>query len=220
MGMQVLIAGANGKIGRDVLARMADSEHQARALIRDADQTPELLELGAFETVVGDLETDCSRALQGCDAIIFAAGSGPHTGPDKTTAVDRDGAMRLIDAAEAAGVGRFVMVSSMRADKPETGPEHMEHYFHAKQQADNYLRASSLDYTIVRPGKLNEEPGTGRVEAAGRLDHFGEIPREDVARALVETLTARHTLKRGFDLLAGEQEIARAIAELTFAETT
>jgi uncharacterized protein YbjT (DUF2867 family) len=215
--MQVLIAGANGKIGRHLLAWLADSDHQARALIRDADQTPELLELGAFETVVGDLETDCSRALQGCDAVIFAAGSGPHTGPDKTTAVDRDGAIRLIDAAEAAGIGRFVMVSSMRADKPETGPEHMQHYFHAKQQADNHLRASSLDYTIVRPGRLNEEPGRGRVEAAERLDHLGEIPREDVARVLVETLTARHTLRRGFDVLTGEQGIGPAIAALSFA---
>jgi uncharacterized protein YbjT (DUF2867 family) len=214
--MQVLIAGANGKIGRHLLSYMAESEHQARALIRDADQAPELLELGAFETVVGDLESDCSRALQGCDAVVFTAGSGPHTGPDKTVAVDRDGAIRLIDAAEAAGVKRFLMVSSMRADQPETGPEHMQHYFHAKQQADNHLRASSLDYTIVRPGKLTEEAGLGWIEAAERLDHFGEIPREDVARALLETLTAEHTIRHGYDLLSGEQSISRAIAELTF----
>ncbi len=214
--MQVLIAGANGKIGRHLLNYMADSEHQARALIRDADQAPELLERGAFETVVGDLERDCSRALQGCDAVIFTAGSGPHTGPDKTEAVDRDGAIGLIDAAEAAGVRRFIMVSSMRADQPETGPEHMQHYFHAKQQADNHLRAGTLDYTIVRPGKLTEGPGMGRIEVAERLDHFGEIPREDVARALLETLTAEHTIRHAYDLLSGDDNISRAIAGLSF----
>lgn len=216
--MNVLIAGANGKIGRHLLSKFANSRHRARAMIRDREQAPELLELGAFETVVADLEGDVSEALRGMDAVIFTAGSGPHTGPDKTIDVDQKGAINLIDAAEKAGVKRFLMVSTMRADKPETGPEKMHHYFVAKQKADNHLRASSLDYTIVRPGKLTEEKGTGRVEAAERLDHFGEIPREDVARALLTTLEARHTFRHGYDMLQGEKPVKEAIAALTFKE--
>ena len=218
--MNVLIAGANGKIGRHLLKKFANSRHRARAMIRDKDQGPELLELGAFETVVADLEGDVSEALRGVDAVIFTAGSGPHTGPDKTIDVDQNGAINLIDAAEKAGVKRFLMVSTMRADNPESGPEKMRHYFVAKQKADNHLRASGLDYTIVRPGKLTEEKGTGRVEAAERLDHFGEIAREDVARALLATLDAEHTCRHGYDLLAGDTPVKDAIAALTFVESS
>lgn len=217
--MNVLIAGANGKIGRHLLRRMADSDHQARALIRNTDQAPELLEIGASETVVTDLAEDCSDALRGCDAVVFTAGSGPHTGPDKTIEVDRNGAIRLIDTAESAGVRRFLMVSSMRADRPESGPEHLRHYFLAKQAADNHLRASGLDYTIVRPGKLTGDRGCGRVSAAERLDSFGEIPRSDVARVLLATLTAGHTVRHGFDVVAGEQPVGEAIAGLRFRES-
>lgn len=216
--MNVLIAGANGKIGRQLLKKFANSRHRARAMIRDKDQAPELLELGAFETVVADLEEDLSEALRGMDAVIFTAGSGPHTGPEKTIDVDQNGAINLINAAEQAGVKRFLMVSTMRADKPESGPEQMRHYFLAKQKADNHLRASSLDYTIVRPGKLTEEKGSGRVEAAERLDHFGEISREDVARALVASLEAEHGFRHGYDLLAGETPVREAIAGLVFTE--
>lgn len=216
--MRVLVAGANGKIGRHLLRLMADGHHEARAMIRDRDQAPELLELGATETVVADLEGDLAEAVRGVDAIVFTAGSGPHTGPDKTIDVDQNGAINLIDTAERAGVTRFLMVSSMRADQPETGPEKMRHYFLAKQKADNHLRASGLDYTIVRPGKLTQGRGTGRVEAAERLDHFGEIPRGDVARALEATLEARHTFRRGYDLLAGDTPVGEAIAGLEFME--
>lgn len=216
--MNILIAGANGKIGRHLLKKFANSRHRARAMIRDRDQAPELLEMGAFETVVADLEGDVSEALRGMDAVIFTAGSGPHTGPDKTIDVDQNGAINLIDAAEKAGVKRFLMVSTMRADKPESGPEKMHHYFVAKQKADNHLRASSLDYTIVRPGKLTEHRGTGKVEAAERLDHFGEIPREDVARALVATLEASHTVRHGYDMIGGDAPIKDAISHLVFSE--
>ena len=212
--MRVLIAGANGKIGQHLVRKMAGSQHIARAMVRKPDQAQALERLGATETVVADLEQDCSHALKGCDAVVFTAGSGPHTGPEKTIDVDQNGAIRLIDAAKAAGVRRVLLVSSMRADAPEKAPEKIHHYLRAKQQADEHLRASGLDFTLVRPGPLTNDPGTGRVEIGKPLDRSGSIPREDVAAVLLATLDADNTVKQTFDLLSGEEDIAESLASL------
>ncbi|MDY6797864.1 MAG: SDR family oxidoreductase [Pseudomonadota bacterium] len=209
--MHVLIAGANGQIGQHLLKAMADSKHEARALIRDAEQGAKLQSLGATETVVGDLEQDCSEAMRGCDAVVFTAGSGPHTGPDKTIDVDQNGAIRLIDTAWKMGIRHFIMVSSMRAEEPENGPEKLRHYLHAKHKADEHLRASGLSYTIVRPGKLTNEPGTGKVSVGEKLE-FGEIPREDVARALLAVINEGPTGCDGFDLISGDSPVAAAVS--------
>ncbi len=212
--MRVLIAGSNGKIGQHLVRQMAESRHTARAMIRDPEQAPAMELLGAVEVVVADLEQDCIDALKDCDAVVFAAGSGPHTGPDKTVDVDQNGAIRLIDAAEAAGVRRFLMVSSMRADAPEKAPEKIHHYLRAKQKADEHLRASGLDFTLVRPGPLTDDPGTGRVELSARLDRTGSIPREDVAAVLLATLDADNTVHQTFDLLSGADDIRASLARL------
>lgn len=209
--MHVLIAGANGQIGQHLLKEMADSPHEARALIRDVDQGSKLQALGATETVVGNLEEDCSEALRGCDAVVFTAGSGPHTGPDKTVDVDQNGAIRLIDTARVMGINHFIMISSMRADDPEKGPEKLRHYLHAKHKADEHLRASGLTYTIVRPGRLTNEPGTGKVELSEKLDHFGDIPRQDVARVLLAVLDSSDTRNREFDVLSGHTPVIEAV---------
>ena len=186
--MHVFIAGANGQIGQHLLREMADSNHEVRALIRHPDQGPELQQLGATETVLGDLEQDCSEAMRGCDAVIFTAGSGPHTGPDKTIDVDQEGAIRLVDTARVMGIKRFIMVSSMRAEEPEKGPEKLRHYLWAKHNADEHLKNSGLNYTIVRPGRLTDDDGTGKVAVSARLEGFGKIPRQDVARVLLAVL--------------------------------
>ncbi|SFR53619.1 NAD(P)H-binding [Marinobacter daqiaonensis] len=212
--MRVLIAGAHGKIGQHLVRQMAESPHTARAMIRDESQASVMKELGAGETVVADLESDCSHALGGCDAVVFTAGSGPHTGPDKTIDIDQNGAIGLVDAARAAGVSRFLMVSSMRADNPENAPEKIHHYLRAKQKADEHLRASGLDYTIVRPGPLTNDAGTGRVEISGKLERTGSIPREDVATVLLYALDADNTRRVTFDVLSGEDGIAEALASL------
>lgn len=209
--MRVLIAGANGKIGHHLIRKMAGSQHVSRAMIRDASQTAALENLGAGETIVGDLEKDCSHALQGCDAVIFLAGSGPHTGPEKTVDVDQQGAIRLIDASHRAGISRFIMVSSMRVDNPEQAPQKIHHYLAAKARADEHLRESGLDYTIVRPGPLTNEPGTGLVEVKSRLDRTGAIPREDVASVLLAALDADNTRNMTFDLLSGDDEVMTAM---------
>ena len=114
--MKILIAGANGKIGRHLVRGLAKSDHICRAMVRDPAQEWELRQLGADEVVVADLEGDCRAALITCDAVVFTAGSGPHTGPEKTVDVDQNGAINLIDQAQDMGVERFVIVSSMRAE--------------------------------------------------------------------------------------------------------
>ncbi len=210
--MNVLIAGANGKIGRRIVRLLADSKHTARAMVRDAEQAPGLERMGAYEVVVADLERDLAEAVRGVQAVIFAAGSGPHTGPDKTLDVDRDGAIRLVDAARNAGVDRFLMISAMRTDDPESGPEKLRHYLRAKADADRHLMESGLAYTVIQPGRLTEERGTGLVEAGGVDMGYGEIPRDDVAALVVAALDEPHTVNRRFAVLAGETPIAEALA--------
>lgn len=212
--MHVFIAGANGQIGQHLLRELADSDHEARALVRHQDQGPELQQLGATETVLGDLEHDCSEAMRGCDAVIFTAGSGPHTGPDKTIDVDQDGAMRLMDTALAMGIKRFIIVSSMRAEEPEKGPEKLRHYLWAKHNADEHLKNSGLNYTIVRPGQLTNDEGTGKVTLSERLEEFGKIPRQDVARVLLAVLDAENTTNRVFDVVSGDTPVSEALANL------
>lgn len=210
--MLVLVAGAHGKIGRRLIARMQDGPHRSRAMIRDPAQADELRACGADEVVVADLEKDCRHATQGCDAVIFSAGSGGHTGPEKTVDVDRNGAIALIDTARETGVSRFVMVSSMRADDPDSGPENMRHYFRAKHDADQHLRDSGLDYTIVRPGRLTDDDGTGCVDVAPHLERHGEVPRDDVAAVLLAALDSPATVGRAFEVLSGDTPIRQAVA--------
>lgn len=211
--MNILIAGANGKIGRHLVRILADGPHRVRAMIRNRGQADALESMGA-ETVLADLEEDVTAAVEDCDMVIFTAGSGPHTGPDKTIDVDRNGAIALVDAAAGHHVRRFIMVSAMRTRTPETAPEKLRHYLAAKQDADDHLLASGLPYTIVRPGRLTNDPGTGHIRAAlEEVDH-AEIPREDVARALAAMVDAENTVNREISLVSGATPIADAIAAL------
>lgn len=211
--MNVLIAGANGKIGRRLIPHLVADDIHVTAMVRDAAQAQSLKELGANDVVVADLEGDCREALKGQSTVIFTAGSGPHTGPDKTVDVDQNGAISLVDQAKEQGVDRFIMVSSMRADDPASGPEKLRHYFTAKGKADDHLRASGLNYTIVRPGRLTEEPPLGKVEIAEKLKNFGDISREDVAKVLSETARAELD-NREFDVIAGPTPIREALSKL------
>lgn len=211
--MQVLVAGANGKVARRLLPLLAERGHDVRALIRDPGQGAAMHAAGA-EPVVGDLEADCRDAVSGADAVYFCAGSGPHTGPDKTLDVDRDGAIRLVDAAVALGVPRFVMLSAMRTEAIDTAPEKLQHYLRAKKAADDHLKATALDWTIVKPGRLTEEPARGAIRAAEHLDDYGEIPRADVAAVLAEVLGAGNLARRQIECIGGETPIAEAVAAL------
>ncbi|ELZ14151.1 NAD-dependent epimerase/dehydratase [Haloterrigena salina JCM 13891] len=207
MTRTVLVAGAHGQVGQHVIELLAERGDTARAMVRDPDQTDEMEALGG-DPVVADLTEDVADAVEGCDAIVFAAGSG---GED-VYGVDRDGAINLIDAAEDAGVDRFVMLSSMGADDPESGPDALEDYLIAKAEADEYLRQSDLQETTVRPGELTTDSGTGTVKVGDDIGlDAGDIPREDVARTLVVALEHDELIGETFELLSGDEPIEEAL---------
>lgn len=206
--MRVLIAGSHGQVGQRLTDLLAGSQHDVRAMVREASQVSEMEAFGV-EAVVADLTEDVSHAVRGCDAIVFAAGSG---GED-VEGVDRDGAIRIIDEAEKQDVDRFVMLSSINADTPEESPDALRPYLDAKRAADEHLQERDLTYTIVRPGSLTNEPATGRIEAARRVER-GEIPRADVARTLAATLETENTYGKTFELVSGDVPIETALEEL------
>ena len=211
--MRVLVAGSHGQVGQHIVRMLAEEGHEVRAMIRDEDQAPTLRELGG-EPVVADLEGEVAHTVEGCDAVIFSAGGGPGSGAEKKETVDRQGAVKLIEAAKEHGARRYVMVSAMGAADPKAGSEAMQPYLFAKARADASLQESGLDYTIVRPGSLTDEPGDGTVEAAPSLGKRGEIPREDTARTIVATLKAQNTYGKTFEVLSGDTPVEEAIARL------
>ena len=207
--MKILVAGAHGQVGQHVVALLSKGEYEVRALVRDEAQVSEMKKLGA-EAVVADLKGDVSHAVEGCDAIIFAAGSG---GKD-VEGVDRDGAIKLMEAAQTRGVRRYVMLSSMGADTPEQGPDELRDYLKAKKEADDELQASELIYTIIRPGQLTNDAATGHIRAAKHLDEQGKITREDVAKTLVMALEHPNTHGKTFEILNGDDPIEEALESL------
>src|SRR3954469_10910365 len=164
--MDVVVAGGHGKVALSLLRLLADRGDRARGLIRNPDHAADLDAVGA-EAVVCDLERedDLSPYVEGADAVVFAAGAGPGSGPERKKSVDLGGAVKLIEACQAKGVRRYVIVSSVGADDPSRAPEQMRPYQQAKHDADVALEQAGLDHTIVRPGGLTDEPGTGKVAA-------------------------------------------------------
>jgi uncharacterized protein YbjT (DUF2867 family) len=161
-----------------------------------------------------EVEGGVGRVVEGCDAIVFAAGAGPGSGDARKETMDYGGAAKLVEAAEDRGVRRYLMLSAMGAGDPEGGSEAMRPYLRAKARADERLRSSGLDYSIIRPGSLTEDGGTGTIEAAERLGRRGEIPREDVALTFAAALDNENTYHKTFDILSGETPIPEALARL------
>jgi uncharacterized protein YbjT (DUF2867 family) len=213
--MEVAIVGGHGKIGTLLGKLLAEREDKPWGLIRDPAQEDDLHARG-IEPVLCDLEgaDDVAAAVSGADAVVFAAGAGPGSGAERKWTVDYGAAVKLIEAARAEGVRRYLMVSAMgAADPPAEGGDVFGEYLRAKAKADEALRASGLEYTIVRPGGLTDEQPTGLVRVGERLER-GEVPRADVAAVLLACLDARHTIDRSFDLLSGPTPIAEALASL------
>ncbi|WP_110927304.1 SDR family oxidoreductase [Bacillus massiliglaciei] len=211
--MNVLVIGANGQIGKKLVELLKNSnEYKVRAMIRTKEQAEYFHDIGVETAVVSLTDTveGISEAVKGSDAIVFTAGSGGNTGYDQTLLIDLDGAAKAIEAAELSGVKRFVMVSALQAHNRENWNDAIRPYYAAKHYADKILEQSSLDYTIIRPGGLVNEPGTGKIKASDNLER-GSIPREDVAATIFHVLNKENTFKRSFDLVSGETEIEEAV---------
>ena len=215
--MKVAIAGGHGKIARLLEGLLVERGDAAVGLIRNPDHADDLREIGA-EPVLCDLEQadskEVAEAVAGADAVVFAAGAGPGSGVERKRTMDLGGALQLIEAAKANGISRYLIVSSMgAADPPAEGGDGFGEYLRAKAEADRAVAASGLDYTSVRPGRLTDDPGSGRVEVAPRLER-GSIPRADVAAVLLTCLDVENTIGRDFDLLSGETPIEEALPAL------
>jgi uncharacterized protein YbjT (DUF2867 family) len=212
--MEVLVAGGHGQIALRLLRLLASNGDRGRGLIRNPDHAADLEAAGAVP-VLCDLEHDDVRPhVGGAEAIVFAAGAGPGSGPERKRTVDLGAAVKLIDAARELGVQRYLMVSSIGAHDPERAPEAMRPYQRAKAEADAALQSSGLDWTIVRPGRLTDLPGAGRVDASRELGRYGDVPRDDVALTLFECLRAPNTIGVLFELLAGPTPVAEAVRAL------
>ncbi|SEP53859.1 NAD(P)H-binding protein [Amycolatopsis saalfeldensis] len=214
--MRVVIAGGHGQIALRLEKLLSERGDQAAGIVRNPAHEPDLTAVGA-ETVVLDLEKSdvdaVAAVLEGADAAVFAAGAGPGSGNARKDTVDRGAAALFADAAERAGVRRFIQVGSMgadNADAPGLDPT-FAIYLRAKKAAEDDLRARDLDWTILRPGGLTNESGTGRVKIA---DHTGRgsVPREDVAATLVGLLDAPATARRTLELISGETPVDEAIS--------
>lgn len=207
----VIVAGGHGQIALKLYPNL---DREGRGLIRNPDHADDLRGAGA-EPVVFDLESndDLAPHVEGADAVVFAAGAGPGSGAERKETVDLGAAVKLIRACEATGVRRYLMVSAMGAADPEAGSDEMMPYLRAKAGADDALRESDLEYTIVRPGRLTDDEATGLVTVGESLD-YGEVTRADVALVLAACLNEPNTIGKTFDLVGGETPLAEALRSL------
>ncbi|GGR23000.1 NAD(P)H-binding protein [Streptomyces netropsis] len=214
--MRIVIAGGHGQIALRLERLLARRGDEVAGVIRKPEQAGDLLAAGA-EPVVCDLESataqELVRHLEGADAAVFAAGAGPGSGIERKDTVDRAAAALFADAAEAAGVRRYVIVSSMGADRepPEDTDPVFAAYLRAKGAADEDVRSrAGLDWTVLRPGRLTDDPGTGQValaESTGR----GAVTRDDVAAVLAAILTEPGTAGRTLELIGGDTPVEQAV---------
>jgi nucleoside-diphosphate-sugar epimerase len=214
--MRVAIAGGHGQIALRLAKVLSERGDEAVALIRNPDHADDVRQAGA-ESAVVDLEhaseDEVARAIAGCDSVVFSAGAGPGSGSARKETMDYGGAVKLIAAARQAGISRYVIVSSMGANPDAPGNDTFSVYLRAKGRADEAVRSSGLDATVVRPGGLTNDPGTGRVslgESTGR----GQVSRDDVAAVLTAVLDSPNTIGKTFDLIGGNTPVAEAVAAI------
>jgi nucleoside-diphosphate-sugar epimerase len=219
--MRVVIAGAHGQVARRLGRLLTGGGHSVAGIIRNPDHRTDL-ESDGVEPVVLDLEQatvdEVAAVLAGADAVVFAAGAGPGSGAERKSTVDKGAALLLADAAERAGVRPYLLVSSMGVEQARQGtPPGMDRVFAAYLQAklaaeDRILPRAALDTTVVRPGGLTDEPGTGRVTLAHGVEP-GTVPRDDVAAVLAEILVAGRW-NAVVELVSGDTPIPEAVAAL------
>jgi len=214
--VRVAIAGGHGQIALRLAKVLSQRGDEVVALIRNPDHADEVRRTGAEPRVV-DLEhaseDDVAQAIDGSDAVVFAAGAGPGSGPERKDTMDYGGAVKLIAAAKQAGVDRYVIVSSMGANAEARGDDTFSAYLRAKGRADDAVRASGLDATVVRPGGLTNDAGKGRVRLGESVPR-GQVTRDDVAAVLVAVLDSPNTIGRTVDLIGGDTPVAEAVAAI------
>ena len=216
---RIAVVGGHGQVARLLHPLLVAAGHQPVALVRRAEHRADLEAQGA-EVRMLDIEgagvADVARALAGCDAVVFAAGGGPDGNAERKRTVDLEGALKTMEAAPQAGIRRVVQVSAIGVDEPlgdDVQPV-WRAYVEAKRDADAALRASGLDWTILRPGRLTDDPPTGRVALADVLPR-GDVPRADVAAVLAALLDDDATIGRQLVLVAGDTPVVEAVAAVS-----
>jgi uncharacterized protein YbjT (DUF2867 family) len=214
--VEVAIAGGAGQVGRRLIRMLADAGDEVRSLDRNPAHADSVREAGA-EPLTCDLEADglaeIAVAIAGVDAVVFAVGAGPGSDPELKWTIDYAGAVKLMAAALIASVPRYVIVSSIGADPKASGDDTFAVYLRAKGKADEELQNSGLDYTVVRPTSLTNDPGRGLVDA-GESVAKDKISRDDVAAVLAATLKSANTIGKTFEVTSGETPTGEAIAAL------
>jgi nucleoside-diphosphate-sugar epimerase len=218
--VRIIIAGGHGQIALRLAQLLSSRGDEVVGIIRKSEHAQDLITAGA-EPLVCDLESadvaDVVRILKSADAAIFAAGAGPGSGIARKETVDHAAAVLFADAAEATGVRRFLVISSMGADRepPEGTDPVFAAYLRAKSAADAYVRSrAQLDWTILRPGRLTNDPGTGRVTLA-EFTGYGQISRDDVAAVLAALLAEPGTIGLTLELVDGDTPVAEAVNAFT-----
>lgn len=203
---KILVAGANGTTGQIIVDLLKDHDNYIPlAMLRKEEQQDKFHKMGV-DTVLADLEKNLEHTVKDVSKVIFAAGSKGKN----VIGVDQEGAKSLIDVAEKANVKKFVMLSSMGADKPSVSDD-LEDYLKAKQNADEYLKSKNIKYTIVRPGGLTDDEAQGKIELKEKIGRFGNITRSDVAQTLVEVLEDDVRNNQTFEILSGDIPIEKAV---------
>lgn len=215
--MKVFLIGSNGQVGKHIVKFLQESNrHELTAMVRSKEQAEQLKESGvkaAITNLEGSVE-ELAEVMQGSEAVIFSAGSGGNTGPDKTLLVDLDGAVKSMEAAEKAGINRYIMVSAYKAyDRESWKDSPIKPYMVAKHYADRMLVASDLNYTILGPGLLLNDPGKGKI-AVGEEIQKTSIPREDVARTVVAALDEEKTYRKTIEIMSGDTPVEDALKRL------
>jgi uncharacterized protein YbjT (DUF2867 family) len=210
--MKILVIGANGQVGRKLIRHLVKQDMPVRAMVRKSQQITFIQELGA-EVVLHDLEEDFSEAYIGIECIIFTAGSGSKTGPDKTIDIDQKAAIKSIGLAKKHGIKHYVMVSAQGAREPEKESK-IQHYYKAKYLADEYLLQSGINYTIFRPGRLIDAPCNQKVDlSAGHLNR-GVTNRENLAAAIAHAVGKENTMNKIIEITDGDTPIIQAFTQI------
>ena len=213
---RIAVVGGHGQIARLLHPLLLEAGHQPVALVRKEEHAEALQAQGVetrFLDIEASVEEDFATALEGCDAVVFAAGGGPDGNVERKRTVDLEGSLKSIAGARQAGVQRFVQVSAIGVDEPlpDDTDDVWKAYVEAKRDADAALRASDLAWTILRPGRLTDDPATGRV-ALGEGVERGDVPRADVAGVIAAVIDDERTVGRQWNLVGGEDDVVEAVS--------